>query len=197
MRRTTPERAPVGDHRPVMRPSASDRTPATAVTRPFGRVRSARESLPENVRVLARASFANDVASELAYPVIPLFLTVMLGAPVAVLGLIEGIAEGVAVGLRGLAGWLSDRAGERRRPWIFGGYTTSVLARPLLAAAPAWGFVLAARVADRLGKAARTAPRDALIRDSPQPELVGASFGYHRAPSVARTAARPVEEPVR
>jgi MFS family permease len=126
-------------------------------------------------------SFANDLASELVYPIVPLFLTVTLGAPVTVLGLIEGIAEGVAVGFRGAAGWLSDRAGERRRPWIVAGYSATAASRPILAAAPAWGFVLAARLVDRFGKAVRTAPRDALIRDSTPPALAGSAFGYHRA----------------
>jgi MFS family permease len=156
------------------------------------RIRAARRRLPENVRALGWVSFANDLASELAYPVLPLFLTVTLGAPVAVLGLIEGIAEGIAVGLGGISGWLSDRAGERRRPWIVGGYGLSALARPVLAAAPAWGWVLIGRVADRLGKAGRTAPRDALIRDSTPPELVGASFGYHRALDTAGAVAGPL-----
>lgn len=133
------------------------------------------------MRALGWVSFANDLASELVYPILPLFLTIALGAPVSVLGAIEGVAEAVAVGFRGVAGWLSDRVGERRRPWILAGYAVSALARPVLAAAPAWGYVLGARLADRLGKAARTAPRDALIRDSTPPALVGASFGYHRA----------------
>ena len=126
-------------------------------------------------------SLANDLASELAYPVVPLFLTVTLGASVSVLGVIEGVAEGLAVGLKGISGWLSDRAAHRRLPWIFGGYAASALARPLLAAANGFGLVLSARVVDRLGKASRTAPRDALIRDSTPAALRGAAFGYHRA----------------
>ena len=141
----------------------------------------ARRSLPANVRALAWVSFANDLASELAYPIVPLFLRETLHAPYAVIGVIEGIAEGIAVGLRGVAGWLSDRAGERRLPWVVGGYATSAAARPVIAAAPAWGLVLVGRVADRLGKAGRTAPRDALIRDSTAPEHVGSAFGYQRA----------------
>lgn len=156
------------------------------------RIRRARRDLPENVRALGWVSFANDFASELIYPVLPLFLTITLGAPVAILGLIEGIAEGVAVGLRGVAGWLSDRAGARRRPWVVGGYALSALARPVLAAAPAWGYVLGGRLGDRLGKAARTAPRDALIRDSTRPALVGASFGYHRAMDTAGAVVGPL-----
>src|SRR5919201_5397598 len=159
---------------------------------PFRSLERARRALPENVRRLGWVSFANDAASELMYPVVPLFLTVTLGAPVAVVGLIEGIAEGIANGLRGVAGWLSDRAGERRLPWIFGGYGASALARPVMAAAPAWGFVLLGRVVDRLGKAGRTAPRDALIRDSTPPALVGASFGYHRAMDSAGAVVGPL-----
>src|SRR5438093_1288414 len=82
----------------------------------LAQARRARLALPRNVRALSWVSFANDAASELAYPVVPLFLTVTLGAPVAAVGVIEGVAEGIAVGLRGLAGWLSDRWGERRLP---------------------------------------------------------------------------------
>ena len=158
----------------------------------LGRVAKARRALPENVRALGWVSFANDLASELLYPIVPLFLTITLGAPVAVLGVIEGVAEGVAVGFRGAAGWLSDRAGGRRRPWINAGYAATAASRPLLAAAPAWGWVLGARLVDRLGKAARTAPRDALIRDSTPPALVGASFGYHRALDTAGAVVGPL-----
>ena len=122
----------------------------------------------------------------------PLFLRSVLGASFAVVGLIEGIAEGIAVGLRGLAGWLSDRAGERRKPWIVAGYGLTSVSRPLLAAANAWGVVLGARLVDRAGKAARTAPRDALIRDSTPPTLLGASFGYHRAMDTAGAVLGPL-----
>ncbi len=137
--------------------------------------------IPENVRAVSYVSLVNDLASELAYPVVPLFLTSVLGAPVAVLGLIEGIAEGVAVGLGALSGWISDRAGGRRVPWIAAGYTLTAVSRAAVAAARHWGVVLAGRLVDRSGKAVRTAPRDALIRDSTEPALVGTSFGFHRA----------------
>ena len=160
---------------------------------PFAGVAEARRALPANVRALGWVSFANDLASELLYPIVPLFLTVTLGAPVSVLGLIEGIAEGVAVGLRGAAGRLSDRVGGgRRMPWVVAGYSATAVSRPLLAAAPAWGWVLGARLVDRLGKAARTAPRDALISGSTPPELRGASFGYHRALDTAGAVLGPL-----
>jgi MFS family permease len=156
-----------------------------------GIARAARR-IPETVRSLSWVSFANDAGSELAYPVLPLFLTATLGAPVAVLGVIEGIAEGATVALRGVAGRLSDRMGERRVPWVVAGYGLSAIARPVVAAAPAWGWVLGARLGDRLGKAARTAPRDALIRDASPPELVGESFGFHRALDTAGAVVGPL-----
>ena len=156
------------------------------------RVGRAARMIPDNVRALSWVSFANDMASELAYPVLPLFLRITLGAPVAVLGLIEGIAEGVSVGFRGIAGWLSDRSGARRKPWVVAGYSMTAVARPLLASAPHWGQVLAARLVDRAGKAARTAPRDALIRDSTPRELLGASFGFHRAADSAGAVVGPL-----
>ena len=158
----------------------------------FARARRARLALPRNVRALSWVSFANDAASELAYPIVPLFLTVTLGAPVAAVGLIEGVAEGIAVGLRGVSGWLSDRWGERRLPWVAGGYSASAAGRVALAAAPAWGWILAARVVDRLGKGARTPPRDALIRDSTPAPLLGSAFGYHRALDTAGAVVGPL-----
>ena len=158
----------------------------------LARIRAQRQLLPGNVRALGWVSFANDLASELAYPVVPLFLTITLGAPVAVVGLIEGIAEGIAVGLRGISGRLSDRAAQRRVPWIFSGYAASAVARPVIAAAPAWGWVLGGRLVDRLGKAARTAPRDAIIKDSTPASLMGASFGYHRALDTAGAVVGPL-----
>lgn len=147
----------------------------------LGRFLAAKSEVPENVRRLSWVSFANDISSELATPIMPLFLTVTLGAPVEALGLIEGLAEGVSVGLRGIAGKLSDRGGGRRLPWVFAGYGATAIGRPLVAAATSWGFVLGARMLDRTGKALRTAPRDALLRDSTPDDRLGAAFGYHRA----------------
>lgn len=144
--------------------------------------RPRRKRLPRNVRKLGFVSLANDLASELAYPVLPLFLTATLGAPASVVGLVEGLAEGVGVVLRGASGYLSDRIGSaRRKPWIVVGYGASAFARAFVALAPSWGWVLGGRVLDRLGKGARTAPRDALIRGSTPPGLLGSAFGYHRA----------------
>lgn len=160
---------------------------------PFlARIEDARRRLPGNVRKLGWISLANDAASELAYPIVPLFLTATLGAPVAIVGLIEGTAEAIATGVRLLSGWVSDRMGDRRKPWILGGYGASAVARGLLAAAPGWGLVLTARVVDRFGKGARSTPRDALIRDSTPAELRGSSFGYHRAMDTAGAVIGPL-----
>ena len=145
------------------------------------RLRAAADEVPENVRALSWVSLMNDLSSELAYPIVPLFLTVTLGAPVAMIGVIEGVAEGVSVGLRGVAGSLSDRRGGKRLPWVTAGYAATVVARPLLALAQGWGLVLGARLIDRTGKAIRSAPRDALLRDSTPDDRLGAAFGYHRA----------------
>src|ERR671935_141562 len=123
----------------------------------IAQLRRARLGLPRNVRALSWVSFANDAASELAYPVVPLFLTVTLGAPVAAVGLIEGVAEGIAVGLRGAAGWLSDRWGERRLPWVGGGYGGS--AAGLSFRSVLWFAVAPGFLALLLLRAVREAPR--------------------------------------
>jgi MFS family permease len=148
---------------------------------PVGWIVAAQKRLPRNVRVLGWVSLANDSASELAYPIVPLFLTLTLGAPVVLVGVIEGIAEAMAVGVKLVSGWVSDRTGERRRPWIVAGYGLSSAARVVVAAAPTWGWVLGGKIVDRVGKGARSTPRDALIRDSTRKPLLGAAFGYHRA----------------
>ncbi len=143
--------------------------------------RRAYRRVPETVRLLTGVSLANDAASEMLYPVLPLFLTTVLHAPVVALGVVEGVAEAVAVLFRGVVGPLSDRRGGRRGPWISAGYGASVAGRVVVALAPTWGFVLGARVIDRFGKALRSPPRDALIREASPPAIVGASFGFHRA----------------
>lgn len=140
--------------------------------------------LPPAVRRLGWISLLTDVASEMAYPVVPLFLASVLGAPASVLGLIEGLAEALVSVMKGLSGWHSDRLG-RRVPYIRLGYGLGALSKPLLAAAFAWPAVLAARLADRLGKGLRTTARDALIADSIQPAQAGRAFGFHRAMDTA------------
>ena len=159
---------------------AVGREPEPPASGRFARVLAARRHLPENVRTLSWISLANDSASELAYPIVPLFITITLAAPVYLLGVIEGIAEATALVIRFFSGWLSDKQGGRRKPWIWSGYGLASGARAIVAAAPAWGWVLLGRTVDRVGKGVRSAPRDALIRDSTPQPLMGAAFGYHR-----------------
>ena len=130
--------------------------------------------------VLGLASFFTDVASEMVYPLVPLFLTASLGASPAVLGLVEGLAESTANLLKVFAGYLSDRVRNRKGLTIVG-YTVSGLGKVLLATATGWGVLLLGRVGDRLGKGIRTAPRDALVADSVVDGRHGAAFGLHRA----------------
>ena len=133
-----------------------------------------------NVVLLGLASLLTDVSSEMVYPLLPFFLTAVLGARPAVLGLIEGAAESVASVLRVFSGYVSDRLGKRK-PLTIAGYVTSAIGKAALVVAPTWGVVLAGRVVDRVGKGLRTAPRDALIADSSAAHARGAAFGLHRA----------------
>ena len=135
---------------------------------------------PRNVFAAGLVSLFMDISSEMIYPLLPIFLTTVLGASKATVGIIEGIAESTASILKVFSGWLSDRLGKRKL--LMGiGYGVSVLSRPIMATAGTWGEVLSARVVDRLGKGVRTAPRDAIIADSVENNNLGKAFGFHRA----------------
>ncbi len=133
-----------------------------------------------NVAVMGMMSFFNDTASEMIYPLLPIFLSTVLGAGPAVLGLIEGVAESTASLLKFFSGYLSDRL-KRRKPLVIYGYVVSNLVRPLIGAATGWYLVLMLRFADRMGKGIRTAPRDSLLSSSTSPERMGFVFGLQRA----------------
>lgn len=153
----------------------------TAAEGPTGVARPAwRRALTPNVLRLGLVSFFADVSSEMLYPLMPLFLTVTLGAPAVAVGVIEGVAEATASLLKTVSGRMADRTG-RRLELVFGGYSLSALARPLIAVAQSWPLVLVGRFLDRTGKGFRGAPRDAIIADSTAPEVCGAAFGWHRA----------------
>lgn len=140
--------------------------------------------LPRNVWVVTATSFLTDLSSEMLTTVVPLFLANVLGAPTAIVGLIEGLAETTASGMKLFSGWLSDRLGQRK--WLtVAGYGLSTLAKGLLFFANSWGWVLSSRFGDRLGKGIRTAPRDALLADSVAPGQRGRAFGIHRAGDTA------------
>ncbi len=136
--------------------------------------------LSRNVKILAAVSFLTDVASDMIYPLLPVFLSGTLGISAAVLGAIEGAAESVSSLLRLPAGWLSDRLG-RRKPLVVIGYTLAAVARPMVGLAQSAGAILAIRLTDRFGKGVRTAPRDALIADSVTASQRGYAYGLHRA----------------
>ncbi|MGB9179669.1 MAG: MFS transporter [Pyrinomonadaceae bacterium] len=136
--------------------------------------------LPRNVLAIGFVSLLNDASSEIIYPLLPLFLTMTLGASPAVVGIIEGAAESTSSLLKLFAGYWSDRRGKRKGLVVFG-YAIAGLARPLLAFATNWYQVLAVRLTDRVGKGVRSAPRDAMIADAVPVTERGLAFGFHRA----------------
>ena len=145
--------------------------------------------LTPNVRTLSGVSFLQDAASELLYPVLPIFLTATLGAPVAVVGIVEGVAEGVAAVTKLLAGRLGDT--RARRPLIAVGYGLAAVGKILIAVAVLWPVVLAGRAVDRVGKGIRGAPRDALLMVGADPTARGRIFGVHRAADTAGAVVGP------
>ncbi|HEX8708077.1 MAG TPA: MFS transporter [Pyrinomonadaceae bacterium] len=136
--------------------------------------------LPRNVFAVSLVSLLNDASSEIIYPLLPLFLTLTLGASPAVVGLIEGAAESVSSLLKLFAGYFSDRSGRRKGPVVFG-YALANFVRPLIGLASTWSQVLVIRLADRVGKGIRSAPRDAMIADAVTVGERGLAFGFHRA----------------
>jgi MFS family permease len=146
--------------------------------------------LSRNVRVLSAVSFLQDCASELLYPLLPIYLTAVLGAPVAVVGAVEGAAEGAASLTKLASGPLGDRFA--RRPLIATGYGMAALGKVIVAAAGAWPGVLAGRVVDRLGKGVRGAPRDALLVADVDVAVRGRVFGFHRAMDTAGAVVGPL-----
>lgn len=133
-----------------------------------------------NVIALGLVSLFTDISSEMLVPVMPLFVTATLGASVASLGLIEGVAECTASVLRIVSGRLSDRIG-RRKPFLIAGYGVSGVCKAAMAMVGAWPQMLGLRFGDRVGKAVRNPPRDAIIADSSAPGQLGRAFGVHRA----------------
>lgn len=136
--------------------------------------------LPRGIWALGLTSLLMDASSELVHALLPLFLTVTLGASVAAVGALEGVAEAVAQFTKLCSGWLSDRLG-RRKGLIVLGYGLAALTKPLFPLADGVGAVLLARVLDRLGKGIRGAPRDAMVADLSPPAQRGAAYGLRQA----------------
>jgi MFS family permease len=137
-------------------------------------------ALPRIVWLIGLISLINDSASEMIYPLVPLYLSSVLMAGPRALGLIEGIAEATASLLKLFSGVIVDRT-QRSKPWIVFGYGLAGLGRPLIAFVGSWPWLLLIRFADRVGKGLRTSPRDALLAASIDPARRGLAFGLHRA----------------
>jgi MFS family permease len=141
---------------------------------------ASRPKLPRTVWVLGIVSLLMDLSSEIYHALLPAFLTVTLGLPVAAMGALDGIAEATASMAKLVSGRLSDRQ-QRRKPWILLGYGMAALSKPLFPLAQGAIPVLGARFIDRLGKGIRGAPRDAMIADETPPGLRGAAYGLRQA----------------
>jgi len=147
--------------------------------------------LSRNVISMGTVSFLNDLSSDMIFPFIPIFLTSVLGAGAAFVGLVEGVADATASLLKIFSGRLSDKL-KVRKPFAVFGYSLSALSKPLLAFALAPWHVLAVRLLDRVGKGTRDAPRDALISFSCEKKDVGRAFGFHRSADTMGAALGPL-----
>ena len=136
--------------------------------------------LPKPVWLLGWVSLATDSATEAIYPLLPFFLTRVLGAGAVSLGIVEGAAEAVNSFLKIISGRIADRS-RRKRPLVLFGYSVSSIARPFIAVTTTWTQVFVVRVLDRVGKGVRGAPRDAMLAMWATPTTRGKVFGFHRA----------------
>ena len=139
-----------------------------------------RPALPRTVWILGIVSLLMDLSSEIYHALLPAFLTITLGLPVAAMGALDGIAEATANIAKVVSGRLSDR-NQRRKPWILLGYGMAALSKPLFPLAQGALPVLGARFVDRIGKGIRGAPRDAMLADETPAELRGAAYGLRQA----------------
>ncbi|MFQ5746516.1 MAG: MFS transporter [Gemmatimonadota bacterium] len=156
-----------------------------------GGFRARLRDLPPTVRGLGLVSFFNDLSSEMIYPLLPTFLVRVLGAGIPGLALIEGAAESANSLVKLVSGRISDRFG-RRKPLVAAGYALAAATRPLLAVSAAPWHVLGLRVADRIGKGVRTAPRDALLAEATPAGSRGLGFAVQRSLDHAGALAGPL-----
>ena len=146
--------------------------------------------VPPTVFLVGIVSMLMDVSSEMLMPIMPIFITAVLGGSAITLGLIEGLAKSTASLLKVYSGRQSDLGA--RKPWVVAGYGLSALSRPLLALSGGWGQLLAARLVDRTGKGLRTAPRDAIIAAATPAAELGRAFGVHRGMDTLGAAIGPL-----
>ena len=149
------------------------------------------QSIPKQVIVLGFISLFTDFASEMLYPIMPIFLVAYIGASMGVIGLIEGIAELTTGLLKGFFGAVSDKLGKRSI-FVLIGYSLSGIVKPLPGIFPSLAAVITARVTDRIGKGIRNAPRDALLGAYSNSTTSGAVFGFHRGMDTAGAVAGPL-----
>ena len=147
--------------------------------------------IPGSVWILGLVSFFNDMSSEMLYPLLPIFVTQVLGAPVAILGLIDGVAEGAAAGFKVVFGSWSDRLG-RRRPFVITGYVASTASKIVVAVSTMWGVVFLGRLLDKFGKGVRTGARDALLLDASNETNRGRVFGVQQSMDSAGAVVGPL-----
>ncbi len=136
--------------------------------------------MPRGVWAIGFVSMFMDISSEMVHSLLPVFLVGTLGASVALVGLIEGVAEATASVTKVFSGWISDRLGKRKLLAVLG-YGLGALSKPVFPLAVTPFDVLGARFADRIGKGVRGAPRDALVADITEPGARGAAFGLRQA----------------
>jgi len=136
--------------------------------------------LTRNIFILGLVSLFTDISSQMVFPLIPLFLTTVLGAGAYAVGIVEGAAETTASLLKVISGYWSDKI-KKRKPFLLFGYSLSSIMKPLFAFANVWPFVFFVRVIERIGKGLRTAPRDAIVAESCDENVRGKAYGFHRA----------------
>lgn len=136
--------------------------------------------ISRNVVILGTVSLLTDLSSQLVFPLLPLYITSVLGGSAVAVGVVEGAAEATASLLKVVSGYWSDKI-SKRKPFVLFGYTLSTLMKPVLAFATSWFTILVIRVADRVGKGVRDAPRDAIIAESNAQATLGKAYGLSRA----------------
>jgi len=137
------------------------------------------EGISRNIFILGLISLFTDLSSQMVFPLIPLFLTTVLGTGAYVVGIVEGAAETTASLLKFVSGYWSDKI-KKRKPFVLFGYSLSTITKPLFAFANIWSFVLFIRVIERVGKGLRTAPRDAIVAESSDESVRGKAYGFQR-----------------
>ena len=138
------------------------------------------KKVPKGVWVLGCVSMLMDISSEMIHSLLPVFMVGSLGMSVALVGLLEGLAESLALIIKVFSGVISDAVGRRKGLALLG-YSLGALSKPLFAIAPTMGWIVAGRLIDRVGKGIRGAPRDALVADITPPEVRGAAFGLRQS----------------